>query len=144
MSEEKGPLMLKVESDMKEAMKAQQKDRLEAIRFLKAMLLENKTSKNPKSEMDVIIAHKNKLAESLNHFPKDNPIYPKTVKEIEIISVYLPQALSEDEVKAKISEIVKANPSANSGMIMKELSPQIKGKFDGKKANLLVQEALKA
>jgi len=143
MSEEKGALMLQIEAHMKEAMKAQQKDRLEAIRFLKAMLLENKTSKNPKSELDIAIAHKNKLTESLTHFPKDNPIYQKTLNEIEFISVYLPQALTEDEVRALISGILKSNPSANSGMVMKELSPQIKGKFDGKKANLMVQEALK-
>ncbi len=144
MSEEKGALMLQIEAHMKEAMKAQQKDRLEAIRFLKAMLLENKTSKNPKSELDIAIAHKNKLSESLTHFPKDNPIYQKTLNEIEFISVYLPQQLTEDHVRALIAGIVKANPTANSGMVMKELYPQIKGKFDGKKANLLVQEALKA
>jgi uncharacterized protein len=144
MSEDKGVLMLKIESDMKEAMKAREKERLDAIRYLKAMLLENKTSKNPKSELDIAIAHKNKLSESLTHFPKDNPIYQKTLKEIEFISVYLPKALSEEEVRAMISEIVKANPAANSGMVMKELSPRIKGQFDGKTANLLVQEALKA
>jgi len=143
MSEEKGALMLQIEAHIKEAMKAQQKERLDAIRYLKAMLLENKTSKNPKGELDIAIAHKNKLSESLTHFPKDNPIYQKTLKEIEFISVYLPKALTEEEVRAMISAIVKANPAANSGMVMKELSPKIKGQFDGKTANLLVQEALK-
>ena len=143
MSEEKGALMLQVESDMKVAMKSREKERLEALRYLKAMLLENKTSKNPKSELDVAIVLKSKLAESLTQFPKDNPIYQKTVNEIEFLSVYLPKALTEEEVRNLISGILKSNPSANAGMVMKELSPQIKGKFDGKKANLMVQEALK-
>ncbi len=143
MSEDKGPLMAKIENDMKEAMKAKEKEKLESLRYLKAMLLENKTSKNPKPELDVAILLKNKLTESLTQFPQDNPLYQKTINEINFISVYLPSALSENEVKDIISNILKSNPSANPGMVMKELSPQIKGRFDGKKANLLVQEALK-
>lgn len=136
--------MAQVENDMKEAMKAKAKEKLEAFRYLKAMLLENKTSKSPKSELDVAIALKNKLAESLTQIPQDNPLYDKTTKEIEFISVYLPKSLSEEEVKSMIAQILQSFPTPNPGMVMKELSPQIKGRFDGKKANLLVQEALKS
>ena len=63
--------------------------------------------------------------------------------EVTVLQEFLPKQLSEDEV-AKIIDQIKQNlDSPNMGAIMKELSPQIKGKFDGKKASQLVQAALK-
>ncbi|MBG08921.1 MAG: glutamyl-tRNA amidotransferase, partial [Halobacteriovoraceae bacterium] len=44
-----------VTSDIKEAMKAKEKERLNALRYLKSLLLENKTSGKPKPEIDVVV-----------------------------------------------------------------------------------------
>ena len=54
----------------------------------------------------------------------------------------MPKALEENEVVAMIHEIKTKNPSANQGILMKELTPFIKGKFDGKRASELVKKAL--
>ena len=132
----------KVTEDIKQAMLSKDKDRLDAFRFLKSMLIENKTSKNPTSEIDVAVKYVKKLKDSLENFPEGNPIRAKTEKEIEILKAYLPKELSTDEVKNIIREIIAANPSANMGMVMKELTPKIKGQFDGKLANDLVKQAL--
>lgn len=133
----------KITEDIKQAMLRKDKDTLDALRYLKAMLIENKTSKTPIAEMDILIKNVKKLKDSLENFPEGNAIRLKTEKEIEILKAYMPKELSEDEVKAFIKEIMANAPSiANAGMVMKELTPKIKGQFDGKRANELVKTAL--
>ena len=135
-------MFLKVTEDIKQAMLSKDKDRLDALRFLKSMLIENKTSKNPIAEIDVAVKYVKKLKDSLENFPEGNPIRAKTEKEIEILKAYLPQELTADEVKNIIKEIIATHPGANMGMVMKELTPKIKGQFDGKLANDFVKQAL--
>jgi uncharacterized protein YqeY len=132
----------KITEDIKQAMLRKDKDSLDAFRYLKSMLIENKTSKSPIPEIDVAIRYVKKLKESLESFPEGNPVRLKTEREIEILKVYMPAELSEEAVKTYIKEILSANPAANAGMIMKELTPKIKGQFDGKRANELVKSAL--
>ena len=98
-----------------------------------------KTSKSPIAEMDVLINCVKKLKGSLENFPDGHDIKLKTEKEIEILSQYMPKQLTTEEVKNIIAEIVKNNPGANQGLIMKELTPKIKGQFDGKAASELVK-----
>ncbi|MBF0361610.1 MAG: GatB/YqeY domain-containing protein [Oligoflexia bacterium] len=137
-------LLEKIGNDIKEAMKAQEKERLSALRCLKSSLLENKTSAKPKAELDVVVAYCKKIKDSIETFPANDPNRDKLHREIEFLKVYMPQELTEDEVKNIISSIIASFPQKpNLGMVMKELSPQIKGRFDGKLANQIVQEMLK-
>lgn len=135
-------MMEKITEDIKKAMIAKDKDRLDALRYLKAMFIENKTSKAPQPEMDVLIKHVKKLRDSLENFPEGNEIRIKTEKEIAALTEYLPKQLTEAEVKTFITEIISKNPGINAGLVMKELSPKIKGQFDSKLANELVKAAL--
>ncbi|MBT8336616.1 MAG: GatB/YqeY domain-containing protein [Gemmatimonadetes bacterium] len=61
--------------------------------------------------------------------------------EAELLAVYLPAGLSEDEVRAIIREIVAGGASA-MGPVMGQLMPRLRGRFDGKEANRLVREEL--
>lgn len=131
-----------ITEDIKKAMFAKEKDKLDALRGLKAMMIENKTSKNPIGEMDVLINCVKKLKGSLDSFPEGHEIRTKTEKEIEILSVYMPAELSEEVVVAMIKQIIAKAPGCNQGLVMKELTPQIKGQFDGKKASELVKQYL--
>lgn len=131
-----------ITEDIKKAMLAKDKNRLDALRYFKSMLIENKTSKAPIGEMDVLIKHVKKLKDSLESFPPENEIRKKTEVEIGILSEYMPKQISEEEVKKMISAIIAANPGVNAGLVMKELSPKIKGQFDSKLANELVKNAL--
>lgn len=131
-----------ITEDIKKAMFAKEKDKLDALRGLKAMMIENKTSKNPIGEMDVLINCVKKLKGSLDSFPEGHEIRTKTEKEIEILSVYMPAELSEEVVVAMIKKIIAKAPGCNQGLVMKELTPQIKGQFDGKKASELVKQYL--
>ncbi len=132
----------KLNNDIKDAMIKKEKDRLDALRYLKAMLIENKTSKAPIEEMDVLIKHVKKLKDSLANFPEGNEVRLKTEGEINYLSVYMPKALSEAEVVEIIKTIKSTLTAPNQGAIMKELTPKIKGQFDGKRASDLVKELL--
>lgn len=132
-----------VTEDIKKAMFAKDKERLDALRYFKSMLIENKTStKAAIPEMDVLIKHVKKLKDSLENFPAENEIRKKTEREITILSDYMPKQLDEISVKNYINDIINANPGINAGLVMKELSPKIKGQFDSKIANELVKSAL--
>ncbi|MDC0253745.1 GatB/YqeY domain-containing protein [Bacteriovoracales bacterium] len=131
-----------VTSDIKVAMKAKEKEKLNALRYLKSLLLENKTSKNPKPELDVAVAHQKKLKDSMQAYPTESEQRQKISDEIEFLKPYLPTPMTEEDVRKIISEILSKMEKPHIGMIMKELSPQIKGKFDGKAANKIVQELM--
>lgn len=136
------PMFEKITEDIKKAMFAKDKERLDALRYYKSMLIENKTSKAPIAEMDVLIKHVKKLKDSLENFPAENEIRKKTEREIIILNEYMPKQLDEDTVKGYIKDIIAANPGHNAGLVMKDLSPKIKGQFDSKIANELVKAAL--
>jgi uncharacterized protein len=131
-----------ITNDIKKAMLAKEKERLDALRYFKSMLIENKTSKAPIAEMDVLIKHVKKLKDSLENFPAENEIRKKTEREIIILNDYMPKQLDDVTVKNFIKEIIAAQPGINAGMVMKELSPKIKGQFDSKLANEFVKAAL--
>lgn len=59
----------------------------------------------------------------------------------EILRAYLPEGLSEDEVRAMVREIV-ADGVTEMGPIMGRLMPRIRGRFDGGEANRIVREEL--
>lgn len=65
-------------------------------------------------------------------------------KEIEILSKYMPEQLSSDEIDKIIQEAFeKLNPtSKDMGLIMKEVSPKLKGKADMSLVNAIIKEKL--
>lgn len=69
----------------------------------------------------------------------------KEEAEIAILADYLPQALTDDELRALVEEAVAATGAASArdmGKVMGWLSPQIRGRADGKVASGLVAAAL--
>lgn len=128
---------------IKEAMKAKDKERLNALRYLKSMLMENSTSTAPIAEMDVVIKHYKKLNDSLEMY-KDSPEKAQAIQnELKVIAEFMPKQLSEADVVNLINEIKASLDNPNMGAIMKELQPKIKGQFDGKLASKLVADSLK-
>lgn len=62
-------------------------------------------------------------------------------QEAAILGVYLPQQLSEQEVR-DIARTAIANGASNVGALMAAMMPQLKGRFDGKEANRIAREEL--
>ena len=134
-------LMEQVNNDIKEAMKAKQQERLDALRMLKAEFIKNNTSSKPTDELSVTVAHVKRLQDSLEMYQAQTQPHDKILKELEFVKVYLPKAMEESQVVALIQDI-KAKGAKDMGAIMKELQPQIKGRFDGKRASDLVKASL--
>jgi uncharacterized protein YqeY len=128
---------------IKEAMKAKDKPRLGALRYLKSMLMENDTSTKPIEHQDVVIKHYKKLNDSLEMYKDNAEKLAELNAEIAVVGEFMPKQLSQDEVVAMINDIKSGLDNPNMGAVMKELSPKIKGQFDGKLASKLVMEALK-
>jgi uncharacterized protein YqeY len=58
-----------------------------------------------------------------------------------ILKVYLPEVLSEDQVRVMIREVL-TDGADNMGSVMSRIMPRLKGRFDGREANRLVQDEL--
>lgn len=125
-----------------DAMKAKDKTRLNVLRYLKKLIIENETSKKPIGEQDVIISHAKKMKDSVSMYPEGSDARKELENEIIILNEYLPEQLTEDDVVNIIKEIISKLDNPNMGGVMKDLAPQIKGKFDGKLATQLVNKTL--
>jgi len=124
------------------AMKAKDKTRLNVLRYLKKLFIENDSAKKQQLELDIVISYAKKIKDSVTMYPDGSPQQDEIKAEVVILEEYLPKALAEDEVAAIIKDIVSGLETPNMGAIMKELTPQIKGKFDGRKASEMVKAAL--
>lgn len=71
----------------------------------------------------------------------------KEQKELEMLQVYLPQQMSEEEIKKIVSETIAqvgATSMQDIGKIMGALMPKVKGKADGNIVNKIVRDSLSA
>ena len=69
----------------------------------------------------------------------------KETKEKEILEKYLPEQLSEEEIKKLVKEAIEkigAKEIKDMGKVMAELMPQVKGKADGSLVSKIVKELL--
>ena len=64
-------------------------------------------------------------------------------EEAEALGAYLPAALTEEDVRARVRDLVDAG-AGSLGEVMSQLMPSLKGRFDGKQANRIVREELGA
>lgn len=65
----------------------------------------------------------------------------KEEREAEVLTGYLPEQLSEDEVRAIVREAIEGGAD-NVGAVMGRIMPRLKGRFDGREANRIVREEL--
>lgn len=142
-------------TDIKEAMKSHDKETLSTLRFLKSAIdlfkINNKMDRTESPNDDTVIEVVSKQVkthkESIEEFKKAgrNDLVENLLKEVQVLSKYLPEQLSEDEVRSKIDEVissVKASSIKDMGKVMKELTPLFKGKADMKLVNTIVKEKL--
>lgn len=142
-------------TDIKEAMKSHDKETLSTLRFLKSAIdlfkINNKMDRTESPNDDTVIEVVSKQVkthkESIEEFKKAgrNDLVENLLKEVQALSKYLPEQLSEDEVRSKIDEVissVKASSIKDMGKVMKELTPIFKGKADMKLVNTIVKEKL--
>ena len=135
-----------ISSEIIKGMKAKDKTRLNALRYVKKLFIENDTSNKPISELDIIIGYAKKVKDSAALYPEGCDAQLEIYAEHKVLSEFLPAELSVEEVQTMIDLIINSfNDSTqkpNMGLIMKALQPKIKGQFDGKLASDMVKKAV--
>lgn len=146
-------LFEQVSKDIREAMKAHDKVRLETLRNIKKFFLEAKTAPgaNDTLEDDVAMKILQKLAkqgeESAEVYQKAGRIElaNEELAQVNVIKEYLPQPLTEEEVRARISDIIAqtgASTMKDMGKVMGLASKQMAGQADGKTISTIVRQLL--
>lgn len=139
--------------EMKAAMKAGPagRQRLETIRFLRAALknveIDKKAPLTDDEVLGVIAKQVKQLRDSIVEFEKGGrqDLADKANAEIEILSSYLPEQMSEAEVRKLAQEIIAAvgaQAPRDMGKVMGPLVARTKGRADGKLVNQIVRELL--
>ena len=141
----------RINNDLKEAMKSKDSFRLSVIRMVKCAMQLAKP--NPREELtdDHVITVISKQIKMRNDSIKEfeaagrSDLVEQNKKEIEILNTYMPKQLSEEELTEiidKVFEEVKPTSQKDMGLIMKNISPLVKGKADMSLVNKLVKERL--
>ncbi|MEE0866974.1 MAG: GatB/YqeY domain-containing protein [Clostridia bacterium] len=137
-----------LQKDMIAAMKAKDKVRKDAVSSLIAAVkkygIDNGVRNDITEEMTnaVILKELKTAKEQLDTCPKDRTdLIEEYTVNYEIIKEYAPKLLSEEEVKAILTEkFADVIATKNKGMIMKTVMASLKGKADGKVINAVVAE----
>lgn len=142
-----------INSDIKQAMLAKKKDELTALRGIKSMILLAETEKgaggelSADSEMKLLMKAAKQRKESAELYQNEGrqDLADKELLEYEVISRYLPQALSEEELRDKIAEIIAsvgASSPADMGKVMGVTTKELAGLAEGKMIAAIVRETL--
>ena len=145
----------RVTEDIKAAMKAKEKVRLETVRKIKKVILEEevnareagKESLTETQEMDLLARLAKQRRDSIKQYTQAGrqELADQEAAELAIIEGYLPKQLSDDEISQIIDEVivqVGASSAKDMGKVMGPAMQQLKGKADGKKVQEIVKTKL--
>ena len=141
----------RIVNDLKEAMKAQDKELLAVIRMVKgAISLEEINTKKELTDNEIIsiVAKQIKTRkESIEDFKKGNrqDLIDQANREIEILSKYMPEQLSLDEVNKIIDDLfdeLKPTSMADMGKVMASAKEKLNGQADMSYVSKIIREKL--
>lgn len=141
----------KILTDLKNAMKNQNKDLLNVVRMIKgAIQLEEINLKRELNDEEIVavISKQIKIRKETINELKDSgrdDLINQTSKEIEILEKYMPAMMSEEDINKVLDEVFnEINPTsqADIGKVMGKVSPLLKGKADMSLVNKLVKDRL--
>lgn len=139
----------KMMTAVKEAMKSKDKERRDIIRQLQAAIKQVEVDKRKElstdEEMDILIKEAKKLRESIDELTKAGRETTDEERELVIVESFLPEQMSEDEIRELVTNAIAetgANEMRDMGKVMGKLSPQTRGKADGKLVSTIVREML--
>lgn len=143
----------KFNEDIKKAMLAKEKDKLEVLRAVKAAFLLAKTEGgvtnelSPEKEIQIIQKLIKQRRDAAEIYKSQNrlDLYEPEVYQADIISAYLPAQLSSYELKAEVSAIIKevnAVSVKDMGKVMAIANKKLAGKTDSKSISEVVKSLL--
>ena len=142
-----------INADIKAAMLAKEKEKLESLRAIKAAFLMAKTEKgsdgklSEDKELKIIQKLVKQRKDSAELYKTNNreELYAKEIAEAKIIEQYLPKQMSEQEIVAVIEEVIAkvgATGPQDMGKVMGVASKQLSGKAEGRIIAQKVKELL--
>ena len=144
-----------ISNDIKSAMLAKDKERLEALRNIKKVLLEAKTAKSGSEELsdDAAIKAIMKLAkqgrDSSEIYGQQNrqDLYDQEMAQVKVFDEYLPKQMSDEELTAAIRAIIEKTGATSlkeigkvMGMASKELAGKVEGRLISEKVKSLLAD----
>ncbi len=146
-------LKQQIDSDIKSAMLAKNKEELTALRSIKSLILLAETEKGASGDVSSDVESKllmkaaKQRKESAEIFQKEGrtELAAKELAELEVISRYLPKQLTEEEVTAELKKIIEqtgAKGPQDMGKVMGTATKLLAGKAEGKLISELVKKLL--
>jgi len=143
----------RINNDIKEAMKAREKEKLEALRGIKKVIIEAKSLKGAGSELedDEVLKIIAKLAkqglDSAAIYKQQNraDLFEQEMLQVAVFENYLPTKLSDEELTASIKSIIielGATSMKDMGKVMGLASKKLAGLADGKDISAKVKDLL--
>ncbi|MFK4565832.1 GatB/YqeY domain-containing protein [Enterococcus sp. UD-01] len=144
-------LLTTLNDDIKTAMKAKDKETLSVLRMLKTAI-QNEQIKagrdlNGEEELTVLSREMKQRRDSLAEFEKAgrDDLADKAKIEITIVEKYMPEQLSEEEIRQIVQAAIDqtgASSAKEFGKVMGAVMPKVKGKAVGNQVNAIVKELL--
>jgi uncharacterized protein YqeY len=147
-------LLEKINQDFKKALAEKDEVKVSTLRMLKTAIHNLEIELRPKKKeltdeliLEVISREIKRRKEAIEAYEKGNrlDLAKKEKKELEILSLYLPEQLSDDKireiVRAKIAEL-GASSLQDFGKVMGVVTKETKGKAEGSKVAAIVKEEL--
>lgn len=141
--------------DIKTAMKAKDKVRLQTVRSIKKAILEKEVelrpqgqdSLTPEQEIELLSQQAKQRRDSIEQYQNAgrDDLAEKESQELSVIETYLPKQASDEEIETIIDDIIAASGAStlkDLGKVMGPAMKQLKGKADGKKIQALVKSKL--
>lgn len=138
-------------AEMNKAAKARDRIKLSTIRLIRSAIKNKEIEKRKPLEdeeiLKVISSMIRQRGESIQQFRKGGreDLVKKEEAELMILQSFLPEQLSEEQIKKLIDEVLKeteATTFKDMGKVMRTLMPKIAGRADGAKVNQMVREKL--
>jgi uncharacterized protein YqeY len=146
-------LKAQIDSDIKKAMLAKNKEELEALRSIKSMILLAETEKGSVSEITsdtenkLLMKAAKQRKESADIFQQQNraDLAGRELFQLEVINRYLPKQLSVEELTAELKKIlaeVGATGPQDVGKVMGTATKKLAGQAEGKMISEVVKKLL--
>lgn len=144
-------LLNRLNNDIKVAMKAKDKETLSVLRMMKSSIQNEEIKKgeslSPDEELTVLSREMKQRKDSLQEFNQADrqDLAEKVSGEIKIVERYMPEQLTEDELRHIVQSAIDetgASSMSDFGKVMAAVMPKTKGRADGQKVNSLVKESL--
>lgn len=146
-------LKQQIDTDIKNAMLAKNKEELEALRSIKAMILLAETEKGSVSEISsdtenkILMKAAKQRKESADIFQQQNrsDLAERELFQLDVINRYLPKQLSADELTTELTKIIGeagAKGPQDMGKVMGIATKKLAGKADGKLISEVVKKLL--